>query len=64
MDRRESEGAEELHDQKAQGFVEYALVIGFVVALGVFLFVTHPDLMVATSSVFSSAADALSSSSS
>lgn len=35
---------EPLESQKGQGMVEYALVIAFVVALSVVLFVTRPEL--------------------
>ena len=48
-------------DQKAQGMVEYALIIAFVVALAVVL-MSDGGLSGAISGVFGSAASAVSSS--
>ncbi len=40
------------YSQKGQGFVEYALVIAFVVAIAVLLTVVRPDLMDAVRASF------------
>ena len=50
--------------QKAQGMVEYALIIGFVVAIGVVLLMVRPEMREAIGEVFTNAAEALGFSSS
>ena len=54
----------EKNDQKAQGMVEYALVIAFVVALGIVLLAVRPELSETIGNVLDNAVEALGFSSS
>ena len=49
--------------QKAQGMVEYALIIAFVVALGMILLTVRPEMKDALGEVFNGTAEVVSSSS-
>ena len=52
------------NDQKAQGMVEYALVIAFVVALGIVLLAVRPELSETIGNVLDNAVEVLGFSSS
>lgn len=52
---------ESLTGQKGQGMVEYALIIAFVVAVSVALFVTRPELAQGIGAIMDRAANLLES---
>ena len=48
-------------DQKAQGMVEYALIIAFVVGIGVTLLTVRPEMKEAVGNVYDHAAEVMRS---